>query len=121
MEGHKRQQHGKGNGQAHQYSVAHTHDKKEYHNDQDQACDNVVLQVGHHDPDLLGPVHELGHLGPGRPCGHLFLDDQVDLFGYSQHVLTSAFFDLDVNGLAAVQTSPALFVFEPVYHPGHVL
>ncbi|MBA7672162.1 hypothetical protein ES703_80336 [subsurface metagenome] len=120
MEGHERQQHGEGNGQTHQHSVAHTHDKKENHNNQNQAGKDVVFQVGDHDPDVFGMVHQLAHLGPRGPGGHLLLDEFVDLLNDAQHILASTLLNLDVDRLAAIQTSAALLVFEPVDYPGYV-
>ena len=97
VEDNEGQKHGEGDCQADQHGVSHAHDKKENDNDQDQAADNVVFQVGDHGPDVLGMVHQLAHLRPLGPGGHPLLNELVDLLGDVQHVFSGTLLDLDID------------------------
>ena len=121
MEDAEGQEHGKGDGNTHQNGVAHTQEKKEDRDHQDQTAYDIVLQVRHHDSDVLGLIHELGDGGPCRPGLFPLPDEPVDLVGDTQDVLPGPLLDLNVHCLSAVQACPARFVLEAVHDPGHVL
>ena len=63
----------------------------------------LVFQVGHHQPDFLGLVHQLCDLGVARPGFAGPVNHFVNPVRYLDDVFTHPLFDRDIDGLHAIQ------------------
>ncbi len=114
------EQHGERNRRADEERVAQPHGEEEHDDHEHHAGQDVVLEIGHHDADVLRLVGEEGRLDAWRPGRLEPLDLGLEPIGKLDDVRARALLHRERHRLAAVDARVGAALLEAVAHRGDV-
>ncbi len=116
----ERQQHRERDRRADEEGVAQPHGEEEHDHHEHDAGEDVVLEIGHHDADVLRLVGEEGHLDSRRPGDLEALDFRLQPVGELDDVRARAFLHRQRHRFPAVDARVGAALLEAVAHRGDV-
>ena len=100
--------------------VAQPHGEEEHDDDEDHAGEDVVLEIGDHDPDVLRLVCQEGRLDPRRPGAAQAVDGGLQPVGELDDVRARTLLHRQRHRFAAVDARVGAALLEAVAHRGDV-
>ncbi len=116
----ERQQHRERDRRADEEGVAQPHGEEEHDHDEHDAGEDVVLEIGHHDADVLRLVGEEGRFHSRRPGCLEALDLRLQPVGELDDVRTRALLHRQRHRFPAVDARVGAALLEAVAHRGDV-